>query len=480
MNVRLGSFAKKKNSTAVPSGGLVTTITGALRDGCSVERPIIGFAGDRMTSPVRYNYAFVVEFARYYFIQDWEWYKGLWFAHMEVDPMATYKTQIGAASCYVLRAAAEKDPDIIDCLYPTKITELLKTTIDDGAWWQDDFSNGAYILGVLGEGNTIGAVNYYIMTPSEMQTFKSTLMSSVRTLVGTTEITEELLKALFNPFQYVVSAIWLPVNSQYLPSGSTNNILLGWWDSGATGTTLSAFTWKDSYDFTFALNEVSIAVDEKYMLSAPYSAYTLFFPPFGSIELDSGILVSNADYETIGYPVECHCDVTVDLVTGMGFIQIMTYGNVIGYKEAMVGIPTQLGQSTQDILGGIQNAISGLGDIGSGMVGLFLPGGGGLSQITAGINGIIDAGRSVIPKVSTSGSNGGVGALQYKPYLQISRRKVTERSPQENGYPLCKTKVISTLPGYVKTMNCDIVITGATDAEQEEVRGIMNGGFFYE
>ena len=475
MNVSLMSFSKKKNSTATPSSS-GSAHNGTLRVGCSVLNPVIGFELSRTTF-ANWNYAYISDFYRYYYIQDWKWEGGLWWAYMEVDPMASFKVGIGASSCYVLRAYSEKDSSIVDALYPTTVIETIKTDIDDGAWWETDFTDGCYILGVLGEGNTVGAVNYYALSPSEMQTFKASLMSNVQSLVGTTEITNELLKALFNPFQYVVSAVWLPIKKQYLPTSSSESILLGWWDSGATGSTLSAYHWDDEYNFTFYINLPS--VDEKYMLASPYSSYSLFFPPFGLIELDSNILVSNYDDETVGYPVLCVGKVVVDLITGMGFLQVESYSNVIAYREAQVGIPTQLGQSTQDILGGVQNLIGGIGNIASGVVGTIL-GGGGISQITSGLNGIIDAGRSVIPSASTSGHNGGLGAIQYKPYLQIVRRKVVERNSVENGYPLCKTKIISTLSGYIKTMNANITLAGATDEEQEKVRAFMNGGFFYE
>lgn len=475
MNVSLMSFSKKKNSTATPSSG-GSSLNGTLREGCSVIRPVIGFELSRVNF-ANWNYAYIPDFYRYYYIQDWAWEGGLWWAYMEVDPLASFKAGIGVSTCYVLRARSEKDSSIVDALYPTTVTETLQTTIDDSAWWEKDFTEGSYILGVLGEGNTVGAVNYYVLSPSEMETFKSSLMSNVQSMVGTTEITNELLKALFNPFQYVVSAIWLPIKKQYLPTSSNKPILLGWWDSGATGDTLSEYFWDDTYDFTFNINVPSVT--EKYMLAAPYSSYSLFFPPFGLIELDSNILVSNYDDSYVGYPVQCSGKIVVDLITGMGFLQITSYSDVIAYREAQVGIPTQLGQSTQDILGGVQNLIGGIGSIASGAIGMFL-GMGGVSEITSGLNGIIDAGKSVVPSASTSGRNGGIGALQYHPYLQIVRRQVVERNPDENGYPLCKTKIISTLSGYIKTMNSDITLPGATDAEQEQIRAFMNGGFFYE
>lgn len=480
MNVRLGSFAKKKNSTAVPSGGLVTTITGALRDGCSVERPMIGFAADRMTSPVRYNYAFVVEFARYYYIQDWEWYKGLWWAHMEVDPMATYKTQIGAASCYVLRAAAEYDNRIVDALYPTK-NEVKSVQTDLGITWINDFSSGTYVVGILGKGSSNGAVNYYAMSPATMASFRSALLSDVTDLVGTTEITSELTKVLFNPFQYVVSAMYFPFALDSSNLGASVPVKLGWWDTGVSANTILNMVEQSDDVITVYANPAGLGNRyEPWMLLEPYTEYTLFYPPWGLIKLDSRIVAENIDFEVVGGSVEIETIIDYDLINGMAYITIKIGGTTVAYKQTTIGVNTIMAQSTQDIIGGALDFIGG----GSIVAGNFATGGlMGLmtgNDTVAGLGQMYNGVKAFMPEISVSGTNGGLGAVQPTAFFTVSRTQFPDVSVEENGRPLCKTKVISTLPGYVKTMNCDIAITGATDAEQEKVRAIMNGGFFYE
>ena len=476
MNVRLGSFAKKKNSTAVPSGGLVTTITGALRDGCSVERPIIGFAGDRMTSPVRYNYAFVVEFARYYFIQDWEWYKGLWFAHMEVDPMATYKTQIGTSNCYVLRASSEWDGKITDELYPAIGYKKASRYQFDSPLAPNggDFSEGIYIVGIIGKDGSAGAVSYYGFNPAFFKDLRNQLLSGTN-YIGVTEITDNLMKALTNPYQYIVSAVWFPFD---VTTSAANNVKLGWWELNALAGTVSSLTVDYDVDETCEFELQDIA-PKPFMYSSPYATYTCFLPPFGEIELDPQIIAEhiNIDSEDSSYStLSLDFRITVDLVTGNGYVYVTCSGVIVGFREGKVGVPVQLGQVSSNISGAIggtvQSVISGIATA-SKM-------GNAAGIAIAGLGAITSATSNIFPKTQTVGLNAGLAVYEISPYVQITMLDIVEENIQENGRPLCKTRTISSLPGYIKTMNSDIVITGATDSEQEQIRGIMNGGFFYE
>lgn len=478
MNVRLGSFAKKKNSTAVPSGGLVTTITGALRDGCSVERPMIGFAADRMTSPVRYNYAFVVEFARYYFIQDWEWYKGLWWAHMEVDPMATYKTQIGASSCYVLRAANQRDITITDGLYPSKSISYGYSPAEyEEIWDTDALSGGTYIVGVIGKGDSgVGAVNYYALTASEMNSFRSQLLSNIGDVVGITEITNELLKALFNPFQYVVSCTWFPISYSEISGSAASQINLGWWTINASGKVVSNFTVKIPSTGTGHIEAKAptqaYSDGGGYRLSAPYTSYTLVFPPFGEITLDAQVIAEKLNEALpVSDSVNLEYAIRVDLISGNGYLELWCGDYMMTFCEGKIGVPTQLGQITQNIGGALQSGAEAVASYGSGNAAL---------AVVGTLGGIISGTQNYLPRATTKGLNAGITVFHYGAYVTSKYNPPVPQSNEENGQPLCQTKVISTLPGYVKTMNCDIVITGATDTEQEKVRGIMNGGFFYE
>ena len=398
---------------------------------------------------------------------------------MEVDPMASFKVGIGASSCYVLRSASECDHAIIDSLYPSR-NAILSVQTDTSNSWGDgkEFSGGTYVVGILGQGTGTGAVNYYAMTPSLMESFRSTLMSNVTSLVGVTEITSELTKALFNPFQYVVSALWFPFT---IGGGNPASVKLGWWDTGVSAPIMTEMVETEDSFFTVSLTPSGSGENiEAWMMLEPYSEYTLFSSPWGLIKLDSKVLTENIDPDHVGNLVQIEKIMHFDYISGMAYLDLRVGDVTIAYRQAMIGVNTILAQSTQDIIGGALNIAGGGAQIAANVAS------GGLYGMITGNNTIgalgqmYDGVKAFMPDVTTSGTNGGIGAIQTDEFFIVSRCTFPEFSIQENGRPLCKTKIISSLSGYIKTMNADIVLAGATDTEQEQVRTTMNRGFFYE
>lgn len=75
------------------------TITGSLRDSSSLLKPEIIIEAVSLSD---YNYAYIPDFGRYYFIREMESFRtGLWIVRMEVDVLETYKTQILALECII-------------------------------------------------------------------------------------------------------------------------------------------------------------------------------------------------------------------------------------------------------------------------------------------------------------------------------------------------------------------------------------------
>ena len=474
MNVSLMSFSKKKNSTATPSSG-GSALSGTLREGCSVIKPIIGFDLSRSTF-ANWNYAYISDFYRYYYIQDWVWEGGLWWAYMEADPMASFKAGIGASSCYVLRSASAWDSKITDELYPaigyrTSAKHQFENPLaPDGG----DFSQGVYVVGIIGKGGGAGAVSYYGFNPTFFRDFRDQLLTGTN-YIGITEITDNLMKALTNPYQYIVSAVWFPFD---VGTSAASNVKLGWWELNALAGTVSSLTVDYNVDETCEF-ELDGNAKKPFMYSSPYATYTCFFPPFGEIELDPQIIANhlNIDENDSSYStLSLNFRVVVDLVTGNGYVYVLCSGVIVGFREGKVGVPVQLGQVSSNISGAVggtvQSIINGVATAGK------LGTAGGIA--VAGLGAITSATNNIFPKSQTVGMNGGIALYEMTPYVQITVLDIVDENIQENGRPLCKTRTISSLSGYIKTMSADITLAGATDYEQEQIRAFMNGGFFYE
>lgn len=467
------SFSKKKNSTATPSSNS-EPLSGTLREGCSVIKPIIGFELSRLTF-ANWNYAYISDFYRYYYIQDWVWDDGLWWAYMEVDALGSFKAGIGASSCYVLRSASEYNKLLSDSFYPSNCIKLTTSTQLTNIWSANSFMFGMYIVGVVGKGSSAGAVNYYLLSPSGMNTLRNFLMSDA-TYLGTLEITNELAKALFNPFQYIVSAMWFPLSSSDFPTGTSGTINFGWWTTDVSATKMISFHKTKSTSFTVSASPYVVATGKAYLASSPYSHYYVYYPPFGEMELDPQILSAtilggeNSTFQSATVNV----DVKIDFITGQAHLRLSVDGTPIAYRESQIGVPCQLGQITADIGKGVTTVLK------EQQTGFLSALNDPFGMVSKNLAALYDGLEAAMPRALITGNQGGESVASLDPYLTVTFNRPVDDNIQEYGRPLCKTKVISSLSGYIKTMKSDVTLAGATDFEQEQVRMIMDGGFFYE
>lgn len=74
------------------------TLSGTLRDSSSIISPVIVFESDAI---LRYNFCYISQFRRYYFIRNVESYRNqLWIVTMECDVLMSFKNDI--ANCQVV------------------------------------------------------------------------------------------------------------------------------------------------------------------------------------------------------------------------------------------------------------------------------------------------------------------------------------------------------------------------------------------
>lgn len=76
--------------------------TGKLLEDCSIIRPRITVA----FNPVAYNYAYIPDFGRYYFISEIiNKTNDLWEVSLKVDPLKSFASEIKASPCVVAKSS---------------------------------------------------------------------------------------------------------------------------------------------------------------------------------------------------------------------------------------------------------------------------------------------------------------------------------------------------------------------------------------
>ena len=99
MNVTFYTFSKRVNSTAQPVSG--TDYTVILKEPSSVISPRLDLIWSGTGSPTAFNYAYISDFGRYYWVTNWEYHDRKWTCSLTVDELASWKTEIWSSGKYV-------------------------------------------------------------------------------------------------------------------------------------------------------------------------------------------------------------------------------------------------------------------------------------------------------------------------------------------------------------------------------------------
>ena len=470
------TFSKKKNSTARPSGG--TSFNVELKEDTSILAPQLLLA---TSNPRAYNYCYIPSFDRYYFISDWVSDHNMWYAQCTVDVLASWKTSINSSTQYVVRSGSAFNTYIPDGLYPgTDKKSYVKHTF---ATTEKCFnsSNYIYVIGVMnGIANTprLGGVTYYVLTGGQIQTLMNALLGDADylgnggtfpTLYG---ITKEVMQALVNPTQYMVDSYLLPYG---IPYTQNSNFTIGWWTLPGFGATVQAVQLQNMvYRNEFYSQKYQLANHPQsnrglYMNGAPFTKIQLFAGPFGDIEIDPTMLVSDGPLPEIRFSVVGDYLGNVELT-----ITSESTGQILVHRTANVKVPFQIGQMFQDRLGMVSNKISGdLGAAGAGLSGNI----GGLFM--GGANSLMSSFSDSMPKLSTTGSTGSLLDINKSWIIQQEFTDCVDDDYAQRGRPLCEVRELSTLSGFTTVLDPEIAFS-CYDSEHDAIVQFMQSGFFLE
>lgn len=444
-------FSKEINNTKQPTGGTIVNCT--LKADTSLLKPVF------IMDSANLNTNYVAWNNRYYWVDDVVSIRNNAVElHCIVDVLASWKSNIGSSTQYVVRAAADWDPILIDSLYPMGGTGQT-TTIDLSSIHTQMSNDGCYIVGVLG-GNSLTGVTYYQLFPSTFASLINALFAGNYLQAPVTEISLELQKELVNPIQYITSIQWFPFTPDIQTSQS---IKFGFWDSGISGSPISESDSLSVANFTETINIPdhpdihTVTVTRRgYLNNTPYTRMLLHVYSFGDVVIDASLVRSSMTV-----------NIDVDLFTGVGYLYcVNNAGNIIARSTAQIGVPIPLGQTTQNL---IQSAVGVVSTIGAIAQGNFI----------GVLSGIGDAVSGLLPQLEKTGAYGSRIAFKETPSLLIEHHLIAEADREHNGSPLMQRRTISTLPGYIQVENPDIDIPG-TREEKQQIVGFMQSGFYYE
>lgn len=489
------SFAKKDNSTKQPTGG--TTFNCVLKDSSGVLSPQIEIS--TTGNPRSYNYAYISDFGRYYYVEEWTYYRGVWTASLKVDVLASWKDSIGAATLYINRSSFTYNGKIVDGLFPMKAEVLVRRSNIPGIFYpgyeEEIWDSGFYVVGLIVRND----VQYIGCTSANLAKLFRSLFSDAyfESVSNMTSITPEI-KTQINPFQYVTKILYIPapimagvtstawgyfkyasyqsVTSLKVGLGTctfANDDAFGYYDF--LGAYMSRMKWPIPLD-DLGFHHPQADTRGNFLRSAPYTKWSLYLPPFGLIDLPSDEMTS-ASYVFL--------DVTADVRTGAARLKVTAKNGALDpYPETVI--------VTTSANCGVEHPIAGVFTPGHSLLSMVGPAIGGISSAASGnyagavggffsaaINGIQAYAAGTVPHVSKITSQGSGSEMIGNGELVAQFIPLVDDDLPGRGRPLCEEKQISTIPGFISA-DPDRLEVPCTSGEYTQICEYVSTGFFYE
>ena len=121
------------------------TVTGTLREDCSIIDPVIKIEGISGSDLPYLNYLEVVEFGRYYYITDIVLAGKLYECHCHIDVLETYEDQIIVLPAVIARQESQNNVMLTDGLIKTYANPEIEIRRSSGG-----FTDFQYIFCVAG------------------------------------------------------------------------------------------------------------------------------------------------------------------------------------------------------------------------------------------------------------------------------------------------------------------------------------------
>lgn len=446
MQALFGTIYKKKNSTAQLTDG--TQFEVSLKEPCSIRRPTLRLS----TWNPAWNACYIPEFLRYYYVTDVVSSLGMWEVSLISDVLASFKNDIMNTYDYVNRGGSGYDVMIAD----PDVGKSTKVTVYESRF--EDFIDsdpGDFVLYVAGTGagSASGAVTAYAMTAQQISDFMSYMFDPSKYPTDPSAVTSILPQFIFNPFQYIIKAMYIP--GTFLVISDASNIKYGWFESGAQGHIVAS----DNSKISANVN-IPWPVDD--FRRATNCVVKVYVPYFGLITLDAHELQWA---ESINVIIDC------DIFTGVGTLNIYVpgRGTRIYYAQSKIGAEIPLISMDMNPMNASMSFLSSV------MSAASLNPVGTASSLTNAFN-------NLTPHASYVGNFGTKNVYSYGTdlvcYVEYNESVCEPDSITELvGRPVEKPMTFSECGGFVQSNTAHIPISGY-DGECDELNRFIKEGVY--
>ena len=481
-NVTFYRYNKKARSTGTPASG-GTTYKCTLKAGSTVTSPTIMLDIGISNAP-EYNYARIDVWDRWYVITEWTFDERLWTASLQVDLLASYKSNIRALSAFVVYDATANTELSDNRLSTLTSYTASQSTGSFSKLGQTSLQGNVIMVTITGKDSTAT----YAMNAYQVKTLLNGLGDWLRDTLGPeldpNDITQvdDAFKIIAsrmskNTIQLVAtgtacdnirSAFQLPFAMGNVPGTSSTTVYLGEFESTVQANDITAN--RILHDSA----TVSIPWQASdWRRNAPYHEIFLYNPFAGLIQLSNSDLIGVSSL-TI--------EATIDLLTGDTLFEVMAGNRCINQTSANLASSFPIGASNITPANVASNMLSAAGNAAGAVGAGFTFNAAGAAQMgIAAAQSIFNA----MQPSSTCVNGGGGGAamgLSGTVYCYTIFHDTSDSPSDTNpvmGSPTMAVKSLGSLSGYVQTSGAAIR-GNMLDSERQQLNSLLDSGIFIE
>lgn len=395
-----------------------------LKDSSSVFNPTIVLNGWKtlQANPVDFSYCRIADFNRCYFVQDVVFDGDLVAFVLSVDCLASFWNELQTVNVFVTRSQTNINYDLIDnYVQPTGVRQQYIDKFT--GTYLSNYTLGFYVIGLINnDANQVGAVSYYVFNSDGFKSFCTQIFGTGEYAgLDGSGIDLATYRAVFNPMQYVVSAVYIPQANytSFIDGEMLTSLAFGWYSvTGISNCWRLKMQVAAGYRVRRTLwrHPQQQATGFKMYNLEPYLDMTLVYPPYGIIPLDTTKCMDD---------IFIYFDTSIDPITGVGTLTVSSDKDGTGSNPhfidrfiAQVGETVQLAQVAKDNYA-YQTAVAQKNaDVYNAMYGLT-----NNDIIIGGITGAISAGASNFGDFAKSAATNLLGTLAGRaPTLQQANR----------------------------------------------------------
>lgn len=470
------NFAKRKNSTASPSGA-GTDFDVTLKERTDLLQPVflLNYSGTPDWTYASYQ-------GRYYFVTGYESvHNDLWYVHCDVDVLATYKSAIQGTNAFV-QFDTTSNTEITDKRLSTKTT----TVYAESAGNNFDYLGRGFCVALCAVGEDTCAtyllsINNAIHLLDLMGQWQNSNVQDLdwQDYSGLEEIACAIWNAITYGFKQLISSgsaadciksayiIPLPLQTFGTPS---DDIYLGKYNTNIKGIRRTSRGFQDT-------SYVSIPWQANdWRRNAPYHEIYLYIPYIGNISIPPSSLIGKT---------ALYVNAAIDETAGDAVFTIsadpLSNGNVnhvLGQYTANLSANFAIGSSNITPAALFSTIAATAGVVATSVIAPPV----GLAAGFAGIAGELNAAQPLPSSIGSAGGGAMLALYGYAPRCFVIYHDTAVAPDSVSavmGTPAMAVKSLSGLSGFVQTIGASVAGL-MTDTERTRVNQMLDGGIYIE